>query len=159
MKCRICGNAELSVMTNKIRRGNGTVYYCSKCDYGMLAPKFNDAEKYYDKEYREKFKDAIDENGREAPKDIFRMRKDYQNNRLNIISKYYDDKKSFMEIGSSAGQFLYYVIDKFKCVAGIELDTACAKYCKQLLRNLGGGIAGRLHSRYKGYRVGREISI
>ncbi len=136
MKCRLCGKEELEILTTKLRRGSGTVFYCPDCDYGMLEPSFSDASEYYDNDYREKFTDTLDE-GKESPQEIFDMRKDYQEDRLKIISKYFDITKSFLEIGSSAGQFLSRIVGKFGTIAGIELDRSCAEFCKSLILSEG----------------------
>jgi len=138
MKCRICGNEDTEVLTTKLRRGKGMVYYCPYCDYGMLESAFDDAKEYYDKEYRKKFKNDLTVEERESAKSLYEMQKDYQTDRLNIISKYYDENKSFLEIGSSSGQFLSHIIGKFKNISGVELDDAGAGFCKNLIVEMGG---------------------
>lgn len=130
MKCRICGNEKLGILTSKLRRGEGDVYYCPECDYGMLLPKFVDAKEYYNDEYRKKFKDTLVTAEEETPEEIYEMRCRYQTDRLNIIKNFYDKEKSFLEIGSSAGQFLSAVKSDFKSVAGIELSEQCAEYTR-----------------------------
>lgn len=131
MKCVICGNEKLEVMTKKLRRGNGIVYYCPKCDYGMLEASFQDVAEWYDKEYRKKFKDVLINNREESPEEIYQMRSGYQNDRMNFIKDFFDKEKSFLEIGCSAGQFISKIKDKFANVAGIELSKKCAEYVRQ----------------------------
>lgn len=131
MKCRICGNDVNDILVKKLRRGEGTVYYCSKCDYGMLEPKFKDAKDYYNEEYRKKFKDNLTDSQEENPAKIYQMRCEYQKDRLNIIRNFFDKKKTFLEIGSSAGQFLSKIQDEFQYVAGVELSKKCAEYTEQ----------------------------
>lgn len=137
MKCRLCGCENLTILTEELRRGRGKVYFCHKCKYGMLEPKFKDASEYYDTEYRKFFKNNLKEEKKESPKSIYNMQKDYQSDRIRIISDFFDDEKSFLEIGSSAGQFLFHIYDKFKNVYGIELDKSCAEYCRDLLLDVG----------------------
>ena len=137
MKCRICGNENTEILTRTLRKGNGTVYFCPKCDYGMLEPAFASAVDYYDGEYREKFKDVLNET-KETPQEIYEMRKDYQDDRVGIIAPFYSKTKSFLEIGSSAGQFLIKIADKFGKVSGIELDKSCAEFSRELLKMRGG---------------------
>lgn len=128
MKCRICGNDTTVVLTSKLRRGEGVVYYCPNCDYGMLRPKFEKAKKYYNEEYRQSFKDDLTSSKEESPEEIYEMRCEYQKDRLAIMKDFFDTEKSLLEIGSSAGQFLSKVKSEFQYVAGIELSEECAKY-------------------------------
>lgn len=139
MKCRICGNETTKILTDQLRRGKGIVYHCDACRYGMLEPAFEDAADYYDKEYRKAFKDVLSEE-KETPEQIFHIRKKYQKDRLDIISQYYDGSKNFLEIGSSAGQFLWHIKDKFSALAGIELDRSCAAFCRELFASEGAGV-------------------
>lgn len=130
MKCTICGNEKLGIMTEHLRRGKGIVFYCPQCDYGMLKAGFEDPVEYYNKEYRKKFKDNLQEKREESPEEIYQMRCHYQQDRLAIISKYFDTEKSFLEIGCSAGQFLNKIKKNFGYVAGIELSEKCAEYVR-----------------------------
>lgn len=142
MKCRLCGN-ETKILTDQLRRGKGVVYFCDRCQYGMLEPVFEDAADYYDKEYRKAFKDILSEE-KETAKEIFDIRSKYQKDRLDVISQYYDVNRNFLEIGSSAGQFLWHVKDKFGELAGIELDTSCAAFCRELLAS--GGVKTTIYT-------------
>lgn len=128
MKCVICGNDKLDVLTEQLRYGNGTVYYCKECNHGMLEPRFTNALDYYDKEYRRKFKDQLTNLEEETPEEIYQTRCNYQYERINIIQDYFDKEKSFLEIGCSAGQFLNQVKNKFGKLKGIELSKKCAEY-------------------------------
>ena len=139
MRCRICGREDTQLLTKKLRRGEGTVYYCRNCDYGMLEPKFDDVSDYYNREYRKYFKNDLTEKERESARHIYETQKNYQSERLRIIAPFFDLEKSFLEIGSSAGQFLSYIINRFKSSTGIELDTSCAIFCKELIAEMGGG--------------------
>lgn len=130
MKCRLCDNNKLELVTNKLRRGKGVVWKCNNCDYMMLEPSFESVERYYDEEYRKKFSDILDDN-EETPEQIFEARKDFQGDRLQIISKYFNHDKTFLEIGSSAGQFLYKIESEFKSITGIELSKKCVDYAKK----------------------------
>lgn len=137
MKCRICGKETKEVIANKLRRGRGIVYRCPYCNYGMLEPEFDNAKKYYDEEYRKHFKDKITDEKRETARLCYEMQKDYQGDRLKIISAFFNEDKDFLEIGSSAGQFLSHIVGKFKTLTGIELDATCAEFCERLIAQLG----------------------
>lgn len=129
--CILCGNDKLDVLTERLRHGEGVVYYCPKCDYGMLKAGFENASEYYDKEYRKKFKDVLIKTEEETPEEIYQMRCRYQKDRVNLIRDYFDKKKSFLEIGCSAGQFLNKIRNEFKSVTGIELSKSCAEYVQR----------------------------
>ncbi len=132
MKCRLCGNEKLIMRTDHLRRGEGVVWYCPSCDYALLLPPFENAKEYYDEEYRKKFSDILD-GEEETPEQIYEMRKRYQDDRVDIIKKYYDSSKSFLEIGCSAGQFLNKIKTEFGRVSGIELSNSCAQFTRELV--------------------------
>ena len=131
MKCPICGKESNYILSEHLRRGTGIVYYCEECNHGMLQSSY-DAEKYYNEDYRKKFKDMIsDETIEETPQELFEMRKNYQQERVELISPFYDLNKSFLEIGCSAGQFLNQIIGKFGKISGVELSEKCAEYVRE----------------------------
>jgi 2-polyprenyl-3-methyl-5-hydroxy-6-metoxy-1,4-benzoquinol methylase len=126
-ECKLCGNTELTLLTKELRRGNGEVWHCPKCDLGMLTPCFDDAKKYYDTEYRKKFTDSLVQPSSD-PEAMFELRKKFQDDRINIFKRYWGKDKSLLEIGCSAGQFLTHVQDKLGHCEGVEFDTKCAEY-------------------------------
>ena len=130
MKCTICGKDNLSVLSRTLRRGNGTVYYCDECDMGLLEPCYKDAKEYYDKEYRKKFTDDLKKPSSD-PEEMFRLQSMFHTDRVDIVRKYFDKKKNFLEIGCSAGQFLTHVYKKFSRYVGTELDTNCAAFVEK----------------------------
>jgi len=131
MRCRICGCESSRIIAHKLRNGEpGIVYYCNACEYAMLEKKYEDIERYYDKEYRKKFKDNL--NIEEPnPEEIYKTRCDFQSDRIEIISKYFDKEKNFLEIGCSAGQFISKIKNDFKEVIGVELAKSCAEYVEK----------------------------
>lgn len=133
MKRRLCDNDNLIMVTDKLRRRTRIVWRCNHCDYMMLEPCFESAEEYYDEEYRKKFSDILD-NNEESPETVFDSRLNYQQDRLSVISKYFDKNKDFLEIGSSAGQFLYWIKGRFNSITGIELSKSCVEFCKNKIR-------------------------
>ncbi|MCR4275187.1 MAG: class I SAM-dependent methyltransferase [Candidatus Wolfebacteria bacterium] len=128
MECKICGNGNLSLITQTLRGGTeGRVYYCPNCDLGVLEPRDLNVKEYYDSEYRKKFTDHL-KKPESDPEDIFNSRKNYQDDRIDIVKKYFDKNKSFLEIGCSAGQFLRHIKDSFEKCEGVELDSKCADF-------------------------------
>lgn len=129
MNCSVCGKELTNILTGEIRNSKGKVYYCDVCDMGILAPSFQDAEEYYNKEYRKKFTDKINQTF-EKPEEIFNMRKEFQKDRIKAITPFFDKSKTFLEIGCSAGQFISKINGNYKKIVGIEFDLACAEYVK-----------------------------
>jgi len=133
IQCSICGNAKLEKIADQLRNSEGEVFYCRKCDLGILGKPEKNVKEYYSKEYRRKFSESL-EKPSSNPQDIFNFRKGFQEDRLNIIKEYFDETKIFLEIGSSAGQFLVHVTDQFAECVGIELDTRSAEFTEKKLK-------------------------
>lgn len=132
--CPLCSRATHKVITNKLRRGAGTVHYCASCDHGFLTENIiKDAKTYYDEEYRSTYShNAV--SSRTDAEEIFNIYSQFQNQRLNVISPQLRPDHKLLEVGASAGQFIFHVRDKVDCVHAIELDTEC---CEFLRREIG----------------------
>lgn len=132
MRCKLCGNDQLNLIADSLRNSDGKVYYCPKCDLGILELDKRDMKSYYNEEYRKKFTDIIDRPS-SKPQEIFNMRKSFQVDRISLMKPYFSKEKTLLEVGCSAGQFLYHIIDKFEEVVGVELDTNCANFTSEKL--------------------------
>lgn len=132
MKCTICGNQNLELLTKELRNSTGKVYFCSRCDLGFSDKPQLETKEYYDKEYRKKFTDSLQAPD-SKPQSMFNLRKEFQEDRLRIVRNYVDKRKKFLEIGCSAGQFLCHILDSFVECVGIELDTECKKFVEESL--------------------------
>jgi len=131
--CIICKNNKLDILTEQLRNSlPRKVFYCSHCQLGILEPKKLDVKKYYKTEYRKKYSDNL-KTMDSSPKAMFELRKRFQNDRIGPLKKYFDNKKTLLEIGCSAGQFLVHVKKHFKKCTGIELDTKCADFVEKKL--------------------------
>ena len=130
MICPLCGNKDVHLVTEKLRRGEGEVYSCSLCDLAFLKPKAINVKEYYNIEYRKKFKDNL--NSVETnPEELFLARYKFQQSQLDILKEYFDKSKKVLEIGCSAGQLLHHIHDKFGEYCGIELDSKCAEHVRK----------------------------
>lgn len=128
VKCPICNNKTDKLLTARLRRGNGKVYYCKECDLGFLKNMILNTKDYYDKEYRKEYSHKAQTNETSA-EEIFKVYVQYQQERLNVLNKYINNtNNSFLEIGASAGQFLYHIKDRFDTINAIELDSNCCKF-------------------------------
>jgi 2-polyprenyl-3-methyl-5-hydroxy-6-metoxy-1,4-benzoquinol methylase len=127
MICPICHHQNDKLLTNKLRRGNGEVYYCEQCDIGYLKSMLINTKDYYDNEYRKEYSHKAEENTTN-PQELFEIYVNYQNKRVEVLNKYSPGKNNFLEIGASAGQFLYHIQDSFDSINAIELDSQCCKF-------------------------------
>jgi SAM-dependent methyltransferase len=124
MKCFICGEDVINVITNTLRDGQKrNVYHCWKCDLGILDSESNQGElkKFYNLAYRT-----------DSPKELFFEFAPFQEDRIKVISPYLNKSKTLLEVGCSAGMFLYHVKDLAKEVAGMDYDTKSAKFTEEL---------------------------
>lgn len=123
--CPLCASKTSEILAHQLRRGNGTVRYCPACDHGYLAQEHMvDAKEYYGELYRQEYShnaEAAATNARE----IYRVYKDYQQDRLHHISPHLTASSRLLEVGASAGQFLVHIKDTVGEVNAIELDKAC----------------------------------
>lgn len=121
MKCPICSIQSTTVLTDKLRRGEGIVFYCAECDLGFLdKPKNID---YYLDGYRKE----VSHHSHEAetnPVEIFNTYSPHQAERIKFIPHC----QSLLEIGASAGQFISQ--SKASRKVAVEPDIACAEFMR-----------------------------
>lgn len=126
--CPLCASETSEILAHQLRRGNGMVRYCPACDHGYLVQEQAvDAKEYYGELYRQEYShnsEAAATNARE----IYRVYKDYQQDRLHHISPHLTASSQLLEVGASAGQFLIHIKDKVSEVNAIELDKACCAF-------------------------------
>jgi 2-polyprenyl-3-methyl-5-hydroxy-6-metoxy-1,4-benzoquinol methylase len=126
--CPLCGGQTSKILAHQLRRGNGMVLYCPACDHGYLLQELVvDAKEYYGELYRQEYShnaEAAATNARE----IYRVYKDYQQDRLHHIGPILTSGSRLLEVGASSGQFLVHVKDKVAEVNAIELDKACCAF-------------------------------
>ncbi len=126
--CPLCGAQTSKILAHQLRRGNGMVRYCPACDHGYLVQEqVVDAKEYYGELYRQEYShnaEAAVTNARE----IYRVYKDYQQDRLHHIGPHLTSGSRLLEVGASSGQFLVHVKDKVAEVNAIELDKACCAF-------------------------------
>lgn len=84
---------------------------------------------YYRENYRREFKPEIENDS--APEDLFNFYVNFQQERLKLLKPFFSKKKRLLEIGCSAGMFLYHVRDKFKEVVGLDFDHSSAEYASK----------------------------
>lgn len=125
--CPICTAVTDKVLTETLRRGQGTVFYCGHCNLGFLDAKPFDVKSFYESAYRESVSHKA-EAARTNAQEIFDIYAPFQRERLDLIEPHLKNKTQLLEIGASAGQFITHVIDKCERICAIELDADCARF-------------------------------
>lgn len=126
--CPLCHAQTDRVLSTKLRRGTGIVFYCPDCVHGFLAENQTpDAKAYYAEGYRQEYShnaEAAATNARE----IFDAYKNHQQDRLKEIVPHLSAGTELLEVGASSGQFLVNIKDRVARVDAIELDKACCAF-------------------------------
>lgn len=130
MRCILCNKNLKHTITNKLRGGEKrNVYYCKNCDIGILDDKDLDLRGFYEHEYRKKYTPVLDKPS--TPEELFNVYEKYQKDRVGLIKPYLRKDMKLLEVGCSAGQFLYHVKPLVREIYGYELDKNCFKYAKK----------------------------
>lgn len=123
--CPLCASETSEILAHQLRRSNGLVLHCPACDHGYLVQEQAvDAKEYYGDLYRKEYSHNAEAAATHA-REIYRVYKNYQEDRLLHISPHLTAGSRLLEVGASAGQFLVHIKDKVGEVNAIELDKAC----------------------------------
>lgn len=132
MNCPLCNQKTENFITRKLRKGESqNVYYCSLCDLGFLENLKTNAEikNYYQESYRREFKPNLKKDT--SPEELFNCYVEFQEERIKLLEPFLDKEKRLLEIGCSAGMFLYHVRDRVKEVVGLDFDHKSADYASE----------------------------
>ncbi len=126
--CPLCASETNEILAHQLRRGNGMVRYCLACDHGyLIQEQAVDSKEYYGEMYRKEYSHNAEATATNA-REIYRVYKDYQQDRLHHISPFLTASTKLLEVGASAGQFLTHFKDKVGVMNAIELDKACCAF-------------------------------
>ena len=128
-KCPLCEKKTVLIVTEKLRKGEPRkVFYCRPCGLGFLDSGESEAEvkAYYKSRYRKEYKPDIAE--KTNPKKLFDTYAGFQRDRLDLIAPYLKKNTRLLEVGCSAGMFLWHARKKVKEAVGIDFDTQSARY-------------------------------
>lgn len=125
--CPLCHEMTKDVLANTLRRGVGTVFHCARCDLGFLIGEKR--EGYYHREYRDTVNHKA-EGGETTPQEIFDTYSRYQDQRVRMVTASKDASSSVLELGASAGQFLYHLSGYARRCA-IEPDPRCCAFMQK----------------------------
>jgi len=131
MNCLLCHRTVEKVIASKLRNNeNGEVLYCPVCELGMLNNTYTEEglKAYYNSFYRKQYTPEI---GVESnPQELFDIYSKFQNNRIDIIKGYLNKDMRLLEIGCSAGMFLYHIKEHVREIMGIDYDSASASFAE-----------------------------
>ena len=130
--CPLCKSPTKSLLSQSLRHGKGNVYYCHSCDHGFLDQAPENLKAYYAEEYRKTYSHKAIPTTTES-EEIFSTYVQYQDSRLEIILPLLSTDTTFLEVGASAGQFIYHIKDKVASIHAIELDERSANYIANTL--------------------------
>ncbi len=118
--CRLCGGIQLETVRNKLRHGvRRKVLKCRNCGLVFLEPK-NNFSVFYKKDYRRQHSPII---GRAmSSHELFDFSLPLQKERVATLKHILKPNFKVLDIGSSAGHFLYALKNRVKEVMGIELN-------------------------------------
>ena len=84
-QCPICSSSTSSILTTKLRRSDGTVFYCDSCNHGFLSEiSVTSFQDYYSNSYRQEYSHKSDVNSTN-PAEIYNVYHQYQAQRLTHI--------------------------------------------------------------------------
>ena len=127
MVCPLCKKSRTHILTRVLRDGSkGDVYLCPVCELGILNVKDTEQElkKFYAQEYRKKRSLT----SYAEPERLFTIYSKFQSDRLRLLKPYFSKKKRLLEVGCSAGMFLFHAKKEVKEVVGIDYDESSAHY-------------------------------
>lgn len=131
MNCILCNKKMETIITSKLRNNeHQDVFYCEDCKLGILSDKRDetDLKNFYKGDYRKVAKPDLTHDT--SPEELFNSYVNFQNDRIKIIEPYFHKDKTLLEVGCSAGMFLYHAVDKLKEIVGIDFDVQAAKYAE-----------------------------
>jgi 2-polyprenyl-3-methyl-5-hydroxy-6-metoxy-1,4-benzoquinol methylase len=130
-RCPICNSSDLKLLSTKLRDGSeNPVLVCENCETGFLDKILSqeNLEEYYKESYRRDFKPNLQ--AQTNARELFDIYKQFQHDRLNLLAPYFNPNHRLLEIGCSAGMFLYHAKKHYKEVVGIELDRESAYFAE-----------------------------
>ena len=129
--CYLCGKTDLTIVRKKLRHGiRRNVLKCLNCSLVFLEPK-NDFHAFYKKDYRRRHSPII---GRAlTSRELFEFSLPLQKERLNFLKRILKSNFKVLDIGASAGHFLYAIKSRIKEGTGLELNSDNAKFIENEL--------------------------
>lgn len=133
MKCYLCGSNKLEIIHDHLRHGiKRNVLLCLSCGLNYLEPLDKDLQDYYAEKYRKEHSPKASE-----PVDsqtLFDIYLPFQAERVERLRPYIPDQNAVvLDVGCSAGHFLYAIKPFVGEVVGIEYNHANARFGRERL--------------------------
>ena len=127
LDCYLCGGRHLEVIRNKLRNDvDRKVLQCADCGINYLEPQPKDLTEYYREEYRRVYTPVVGE--QLDSRKTFEMYLPFQRRRMEPINDKLNSNMRVLELGCSAGYFLYTLKPHVKECLGIELNQENARF-------------------------------
>ena len=129
MICPICKKNTNKIITDTLRDGSKRkVFLCQHCELGILSghQTADELKKFYAKNYRAIGKPKLE--SKSNPKELFEIYKQFQTDRLRLLKPYLKKNKKLLEVGCSAGMFLWPAKKLVGEAVGIDFDIDSAKF-------------------------------
>lgn len=128
--CYLCGKKELKVLRTKLRYDiERNVLECHSCGIIYLEPKPIPKD-YYEHEYRKLYTPVLGK--KLSAKQIFGIFLPYQKARIDEIKHILNPEMRILDMGCSAGHFLYALKNHVKECTGIEFNKEEAKFASEI---------------------------
>lgn len=132
MKCYLCSQNDLKIIRTKLRHDiSRNVLKCQACGIVYLEPKGSDLKEYYQQDYRKLYAPVIGKESSSA--EIFNIYFPYQKARINEIKHILNPMMKALDVGCSAGHFLYALKEHVQECVGIEFNKKDAEFVNQKL--------------------------
>lgn len=133
LSCYLCGKNNFSLVREMVRHSiRRKVFRCLHCGLVFLGPKKKSLGDFYNKEYRKLYTPVL--NKACSSEEIFNIYLPYQNERIARFKHLLNKKNRILEIGCSAGHFLYAAKKYVKECIGIEVNAENADFARKKCR-------------------------
>jgi len=130
--CYLCGSKHIQVVRTKLRHNiKRDVLSCGTCGLVFLRPRRKDLQSYYASEYRKQHSPVIGKSN--DAKEIFDVYAPVQESRLARVKPYLGRRKRVLDVGASAGHFLYKIRPYVKECVAIEFNLENAEFIRKKL--------------------------
>ena len=131
MKCFLCGNALLRLLSTQVRDGPGNVFLCQSCDMGILEQGYSeDLNAFYDDEYRKLHGPQL--GVQTSYQGFFDTLVGYQQSRVDLLAPHLNPTDRLLEVGCATGYLLYHLKDKVGEVIGVDFDSEAAAFASKV---------------------------
>jgi len=130
MRCYLCKQDNISIIRRKLRYDiRKDVLKCNSCGLVFLRPGKNILDKFYSQDYRKHYSPVFGKACR--PEKLFSMSLAFQQERIRRFSYLLNSQSRVLEIGCSAGHFLYSLKRWVKECVGIEINRYEAAFARK----------------------------